>query len=95
MLRIMDFNVTESSVTLGAKSIGIVQYICQTFLIEGVGTTSGHHLIPSFETNFYLSTLEEQNIFISAQHKRDHTRFKFQTGLLEGHNHAALIGLKL
>ena len=61
MLRNMGSNVTENSVTLGVKSIGIVQHICQTFLKEsGAGATSDHHSIPSFKVDFnlILNTLE-------------------------------------
>ena len=51
----MGSNVTDNSVTLGAKSTGIVQYICQTFLTEsGAGEISGHHSIPSFKADFNL-----------------------------------------
>ena len=65
--------MSQISVTLGAKSIGIVQHICQTFLKEsGAGATSGHHSIPSFKADFnlILNTLEQQKVFVPDHHKR-------------------------
>ena len=67
LLRNMGSNVTNSSVALGAKYIGIVDHVCQ--LVEkqtGLAKTSDHYSSPSFcnDFNMVLNVLVEQEIFI-------------------------------
>lgn len=86
LLRNMGSNVTNSSVALGARSIGIVDHICQ--LVEKqseLAKTSDNHSSPSFCRDFdiVLNVLVEQEIFIMKPEKRHHPTFKFQSGLIE------------
>ena len=94
LLRNMGSNVTNSSVALGAKSIGIVDHVCQ--LVEkqtGLAKTSDHHSSPSFcnDFNMVLNVLVEQEIFIMKQTTRHHPNFKFQSGLIEEQNRTILL----
>lgn len=89
MLHNMGSVVTDGNITIEAKSIDIVQHICQTFQKEtGTSTTSGHHSIPSFEADFklILSTLEEQRVFSPEQHKGNIPVLNFRTIYLKVKN---------
>ena len=67
-IRNMGANVTTKSITVAAKSISIVNNVCEVFENEVTTTvpSSSHHPIPNFEKDFkmILKVLTEQEVYV-------------------------------
>ena len=84
-LRNMGSNVTDSSVTLAAKSINVVNHVCSVFeSSDGHKPDSGLHSSPSFERDYklVLSALCEKEVFVYKS-KRQYKTFKNYKSLFE------------
>lgn len=82
----MGSNLTNSSVTMAAQSLGVVSHVCQLFEKQcELSEISNHHSAPSFNADFkiVLNTLVEQEVFLVKSNRRKHDSFKFTSGLIE------------
>ena len=89
IMRNMGANLTTKSITVAAKSISIVNNVCEVFE-SGVSTSkpnSNYHPTPSFSKDFnmILKVLNDQEVFITKRN-RGHTSYKHKNGLLEQYN---------
>jgi len=85
----MGANLTTKNITVAAKSISIVNNVCEMFEC-GVSTTksnSNYHPTPSFSKDFnvILKELNDNEVFITKR-SRSHTSYKHKNGLLEQYN---------
>ena len=66
IMRNMGANVTNKSISVAAKSIGVVNNICKAFESEvEAKSSSDHHPPPSFtrDLNMIIVVLNEQDVF--------------------------------
>lgn len=84
----MGSNVTDKSISVAAKSIGVVSSICKIFENEvDAQCSSDYHPSPSFKKDLelILAALNEQDVF--ADHgNREVTGYNTKHGLLEKYN---------
>ena len=90
IMRNMGANVTDRSISVAAKSIGVVNNICKAFEnhVEA-NSSSDHHPPPCFirDLNLILVVLNEQDVF-SDQGTRKVSGYNKRHGLLEKYNYA-------
>ena len=89
IMRNMGANLTTESITVAAKSISIVNNVCEVFE-NGVTKSkpnSIYHPIPSFSKDFnmILKVLINEEVFFT-KHSRSHASYKHKKGLLEQHD---------
>ena len=92
IMRNMGANVTEKSISIAAKSIGVVNNICKVFESEvEAQSSSDHHPPPSFKRHLdlILVALNEQDVFAdSGNRSRQVAGYNKCYGLLEKYNYA-------
>ena len=92
-LRNMGSNITDSSVTLAAQSIDVVNHVCAVFESStDHKADSGLHSSPSFERDYklVLSVLNEKEVF-SYKPKRQHGTFKNRKSLFQQMDYKGLL----
>lgn len=85
----MGANVTDKSISVAAKSIGVVSNICKVFANEiEAECSSDHHPIPSFkkDLDLILTTLSEQDVFVNHGNRKL-IGYNKHHGLLEKYNY--------
>ena len=90
IMRNMGANVTNKSISVAAKSIGVVNNICKAFESEvEAKSSSDHHPPPSFtrDLNMIIVVLNEQDVF-SDHGTRKVSGYNKCYGLLEKYNYA-------
>jgi len=92
-MRNMGANLTTKSIAVAAKSISIVNSICEVFEND-VATTkvsSNHHPMPSFGKDFdmILQILTKQEVFVTKS-SRSHASYKQKRGLLQEYDDTKL-----
>ena len=92
IMRNMGANVTEKSISIAAKSIGVVNNICKAFESEvKAQSSSDHHPPPSFkrDLDLILVALNEQDVFADRGNRsRQVAGYNKCYGLLEKYNYA-------
>ena len=86
----MEANVTHKSISVAAKSIGVVNNICKVFENEvEAQSSSDRHPSPSFkkDLDLILAALNEQDVFVDHG-SREVAGYNKHHGLLEKYNYA-------
>ena len=90
IMRNMGANVTDKSISVAAKSIGVVNNICKVFENEvDAQSSSDRHPSPSFkrDLDLILAALNEQDVFVDHG-SRKVAGYNKHHGLLENYNYA-------
>ena len=93
-LRNMGSNISTNSVTSAAKSIHVVNHVCNVFeKSTGHMPDSGLHSSPSFERdyNLVLKVLKENEVFTFKTTKRLHNAFKSHQNIFYQLNYKGLL----
>ena len=86
----MGANITDKSISVAAKSIGVVKNICKVFKNEVEAQSSSyHHPSPSLkrDLDLILAALNEQDVFVDHG-SREVAGYNKHHDLLEKYNYA-------